>query len=606
MPSTQYKSDRLLSYPNSDRQVARRMTSRWLSGLLLLAGLTLGGFWLFSRQMTALDVSASLINEAGRQRMLSQRAALLARRLEETAAGSERQQLRAEILEIAGSMESTRSTLFGRSTAAGGTGELPASLEPIFTGPPYFLDRECREFVAAAVALGTEEPLDRTALNLLVSKAEERTFLDALDAVAAELERHGEASVARFQRALAIVTVLALGAMLILGLAVFRPMVQDTQRILRRLREQSEIQRLTVDSALTSIAAVDVEGRLVRVNRFLCGLTGFEGQELVGRSLASLVHPEDRGSSGELLQSALDGDEPPPARTIRLITASGEERRGLCRYGAQHDEDGAPVLVVVHFEDLTERFAAEEDARRSRERLVHVSRVTAMGEMAGGIAHEVNQPLTAIATYAQACRRLGAAGRLRSPELLRTLDKINEQARRAGEVIRRLRDFVRRQDTGAEVVDLNAVVGEAVGLAGTDARVKDCAIETRLEPGLEPVVADPIQLQQVVLNLIRNGLEAQAACGAADPIVVSTSAVGEDAVQVAVSDRGQGLPDDPEELFEPFFTTKSSGMGIGLAISRRIIAAQGGCIWCAPNEGGGAVFLFSLPTAVAGRRRMTG
>ena len=595
-----------LSNRSSDRLIAREMTLKWLSGLLVLAALTLAGFWMFGRQVRALEASASLINEAGRQRMLSQRAALLAERLADPAAEALHEEIRAEILGIALTMEGTHSILLGGSAATGRPGDMPESLNRIFQESPHRLDERCREFVAAVSFLANRSQLDPEVLALVVDTAEEGSFLDALDAVVAELERHSKTSVARFKLALLAVTILALGVLMVLGLAVFRPMVENTRRILARLRQQAETQRLTLDSALTSIAAVDPTGRLVTANRFLCDLTDYKEAELLGRSFLSLIHSDERAVTGRLFRSIVKDEASPPPHEVRLVTKGGEVRRGLFRCGLQRDEQGTPVLAVIHFEDSTDRLEAEEDARQSRERLAHISRVTAMGEMAGGIAHEINQPLTAIAMYAQACRRLGESGRLRSDDLRTTLEKISQQAQRAGEVIRRLRNFVRQDNSGAQVVDLNDVVAEAVALTEGDARLHDCEIESHLSAGLEPVAADPIQLQQVIVNLIRNGIEAQAGNAGVGLVLVSTSAAGSDAVEVTVSDRGGGLPEEFEKLFEPFFTTKSSGLGMGLSISRTIIASHGGRLWCTSNPDGGAMFLFSLPTAVEGRRQMTG
>ncbi|MCP4205205.1 MAG: PAS domain S-box protein [bacterium] len=593
----------------SERRIARGMTLRWVPGLAVLAALALAGFLIFDENVRSVEATASLINEAGRQRVLSQRAALRARHLANlpvAGADADRAPIRSELGEIAQQMASVHSRLLAGEPLLERPDDMPAALARIFEEPPHELDRRCRSFVAAVVSLAEDKPLDFEALETVLEIAEEGTFLGSLDAVANELERYTESRLRRSRRALVAVTLANLAVLVVLSLAVFRPMVRNTRRHLRRLREQGEEHRLTLDSALTSIAVVDPAGLLTTANRFLCQLTGYDESELIGSRWLDLIHPDNAADAEELLTRVLAGEAGFQARPMRLVTRSGEVRSGLIRCGVQLDENDEPVRVVIHFEDSTERLKAEEEARQSRERLAQVDRVTAMGEMAGGLAHEINQPLTAIASYAQACRRWVESGKVESGNLMTTLGKIGEQALRAGKVIRRLRTFVSRHETGAEVVDLNAVVTEAVALAEADARMHGCAIETVLSADLEPVIADPIQLEQVVLNLIRNGIEAHQDTGAAARVLVSTSALGSEAVEVTVVDNGKGLPDKPEKLFEPFYSTKTSGMGMGLSISRTLVASHGGRLWCQPNSDGGAAFLFSIPTAVENRRRMLG
>jgi two-component system sensor kinase FixL len=223
-----------------------------------------------------------------------------------------------------------------------------------------------------------------------------------------------------------------------------------------------------------------------------------------------------------------------------------------------------------------------------------------MGEMAAGIAHEVNQPLTAIASYTQACRRRLESGRADSEKLLELMEKVNGQALRAGDVIRRLCAMVKKRESHQEQADINDLVQESVTMARVDTRLLDCPIQIELNPLLPKVIADPVQIQQILLNLIRNGVDAMETVPAsAQHLGITTSLRDDEYVEVAVTDCGVGLSNQvAEQLFSPFFTTKSSGMGMGLAICRSIITSQGGRLWFTRNRHGGVTFHFTVPIAM--------
>lgn len=247
--------------------------------------------------------------------------------------------------------------------------------------------------------------------------------------------------------------------------------------------------------------------------------------------------------------------------------------------------------------DAEERLRrSEEEARDTRERLAHVARISTLGEMATGIAHEINQPLAAVATYAQACSRMIRSRMTNDVELLDTLARISHEALRAGAIINKLKDLVRRRESQQVSCDLNTLVSDVAGLAGVDAQHKGIDLRLLLAEGLRPVVVDPVQIQQVVLNLVRNGMDAMEGCSGDVVLLLRTRDAGEDGVTCSVVDEGTGLGAEPEaELFTPFFTTKESGMGMGLSISRTIIRAHGGKVWFTRNPDRGTTFHFSLP-----------
>ena len=232
--------------------------------------------------------------------------------------------------------------------------------------------------------------------------------------------------------------------------------------------------------------------------------------------------------------------------------------------------DGRLQKYVGTIHDITDRRHAEDEARVLQERLTHFSRLSTMGEMAAGLAHEINQPLSAIATYAQACQRLI---RLPEPEIddvVSALEQINAQALRAGEVIRRLRNFVKNREVKREPVNCARLLEDLRTLAETDARLHNIRLRLDCQEPLPTVYAAPIQLQQVVLTLVRNAIDAMVdAPEDRREVLLMTREAAEGEVEVTVADHGTGLaPEATEHLFNPFFTTKASGTGLGLAISR--------------------------------------
>jgi two-component system, LuxR family, sensor kinase FixL len=264
------------------------------------------------------------------------------------------------------------------------------------------------------------------------------------------------------------------------------------------------------------------------------------------------------------------------------------------------DAHPSGVLVTGTLHDVTDRKLAEHEARVGQERLTHVARLSTMGEMATGLAHEINQPLTAIATYAQAAvRMMDAPGGADPADLRDALVQIVNQSLRAGEVIRRLRAFVKTRTAHSEHLEVNRLVEDIRILAVPDARVNDVRLVLQLDPHSPVVAGDPVQLQQVLLNLIRNAIDATCEHpGALRELTISTRPSG-DGVEVAVIDHAGGISEAvAQNLFNPFYTTKETGTGLGLAISRSIITAHRGRLGHRPTPGGGTTFFFTLPQLV--------
>jgi len=257
--------------------------------------------------------------------------------------------------------------------------------------------------------------------------------------------------------------------------------------------------------------------------------------------------------------------------------------------------DGRRVRMQVA-RDITERRHHEEASRVQQEKIQITSRLTTMGEMASSLAHELNQPLTAITNYSMGAVAMVKAGMTDPDKLLPALEKAAAQAQRAGKIISRIREFVKRSEPRRQPFQIRTIVDNAISLAEIDARKRRIRIEFHIPDVLPDVLADPILIEQVLLNLVKNGLESMDT----SPVDVLSVNVTEheNQIEVAVIDGGHGLT-DPERLFEPFFSTKSEGLGMGLNICRTIIESHHGRLWAVNNPDGGTIFRFTLPCAPA-------
>ncbi|HKQ49772.1 MAG TPA: PAS domain S-box protein [Phycisphaerae bacterium] len=266
--------------------------------------------------------------------------------------------------------------------------------------------------------------------------------------------------------------------------------------------------------------------------------------------------------------------------------------------GAPSPSALASVDAVVRLAALAlERASAEERARHQLAQLAHVSRLATMGEMASGLAHELNQPLCAIVNFAEACVELVQSDHADPAELQRAFSDVAKQAERAGEVIRRLREFVRRRTPERQPIDPNDIVREVLALTQPEARRDEIQVRLKLASRPLSVMADPIQLQQVMVNLVRNACDAMRQSPPNKRVLTIQTAQQKDLVEVQVSDSGAGVPEPlREKLFEPFFSTKHEGLGLGLSISRSILEVHSGRIWATPNGARGTTFHFTLPS----------
>lgn len=366
------------------------------------------------------------------------------------------------------------------------------------------------------------------------------------------------------------------------------------------LRRTTEELRLIFEQTPTALAILDAEGRIVDANRACALLLDHDADALRGRRHGELLIDDDRAIVEAALADAMAGRGSGWSRDVRYRRQDGSALPALLHTGVAHAIDGRPLLAICEIVDRSQLFEATREAEDLRTRLAHVSRIGTLGEMVSGIAHEVNQPLTAIANYANAARRFVLSGHSDPAELAAILDKIAAQAERAGQVIRGLRNLTRRRDAVREPLDCAALIAEVARLVEFELRARGWRLQTRVSAGLPPIAGDGVQIQQVLLNLIRNGIEAMAESAHGDTVDVTAEAVDSGTVEIRVRDSGPGLRREVEDhLFEPFFTTKAEGMGLGLSICQSLMRAHDGDLRYQRGTGGGAEFIMRLPAAVA-------
>lgn len=324
-------------------------------------------------------------------------------------------------------------------------------------------------------------------------------------------------------------------------------------------------------------------------------LFGWTAEEVVGRNVKMLMPDPYREAHDSFLERYLATGERRIIGIGRVVV--GERKDGSTfpmELSVGEMVSGDQRFFTGFVRDLSERQQTEARLQELQTELVHISRLTAMGEMASALAHELNQPLSAIANYLKGSKRLLATSAGHTERVEEAIDKAAEQALRAGDIIRRLRDFVARGEAERRVESLPKLIEEASALALVGAKEHGIRVLFRFDPKIDLVLADKVQIQQVALNLIRNGIEAMD--GATRRVLeIRIAPAPDNYAQVIISDTGTGIsPEIADQLFQPFITTKRTGMGVGLSISRTIIEAHGGRLWSEPNPGGGARFAFTL------------
>ena len=309
--------------------------------------------------------------------------------------------------------------------------------------------------------------------------------------------------------------------------------------------------------------------------------------------------PEALDHAQEMHNAVIRGEAPQEGFELRFMRKDGTRFDALIYEAPLIDADGKHTGWMASVVDVTVRKEIEEIARKQQEKLQHTSRLVTMGEMASPLAHELNQPLAAITSYATGCQNMLAAGTTSSEDIQATLEKLCQQAQRAGRIIRRVHDFVRKSEPKLAPCDLATVIDESIGFIEPAARQQGVRIECCIASASTELIADSGMLEQVLLNVLRNGIEAMAAAPVNRRVLRIDLSATEEHYQLRISDRGCGIaPAVREQLFSPFFTTKVTGMGMGLNICRSIIEFHHGRLWAEDNPEGGAIFIIVLPKHV--------
>lgn len=366
-----------------------------------------------------------------------------------------------------------------------------------------------------------------------------------------------------------------------------------------------------LDAAVDGIVLINELGIIERINPAGQALFGYTSDELVGKNVKILMPPGDRSRHDDYISHYLETGE---KKMIGIGRETIGQRKDLVQFplylsvGHVTEPDNRGFVGILR--DMTSQRSREHEIaqteleiRQLRERLVHVARVSTLGEMVTGIAHEVNQPLTVIATYAQGCRRMIDSGLDDPGDLLEALNTIASEAERAATVISRIRNFAKKSELERVASDCSAIMAEVISLAKVYAVEAATTIETQFETDSLPLVnVDPIQVQQVALNLINNAIESMSSVTGDRVVTVCIRRLTEGLVEVSVADTGEGIPPELEEkVFDTFFTTKPNGLGVGLAICQSLVQAQGGKITLTNNQGPGCTFSFTLPVLEASR-----
>ncbi len=365
------------------------------------------------------------------------------------------------------------------------------------------------------------------------------------------------------------------------------------------LREREAHLQSILDTVPDAMVVIDEDGIMRSFSAAAQRLFGYTESDIIGKNVSMLMPEPHRSAHDNYLARYLSTGERRIIGIGRIVT--GERKDGSTfpmELSVGELLAGERHAFTGFIRDLSERQVTEARLQELQTELVHMSRLTAMGEMASALAHELNQPLTAIANYLKGSRRLVEADSGgRSAMVKDALEKAAEQALRAGQIIRRLREFVSRGETERRVENIAKLVEEASALALVGAKEHGIRVRFDLDQNADLVLADRVQIQQVLINLMRNAVDAMTEIALPRDLTVTTKEAADHMLEVSVADSGPGIaPGIADDLFQPFITTKAHGMGVGLSISRTIVDAHGGRIWVEKNGERGTVFRFTLNT----------
>jgi two-component system sensor histidine kinase DctS len=405
----------------------------------------------------------------------------------------------------------------------------------------------------------------------------------------------------------ATIAVLVLGEVVLIGFAVamsVRKMYQEMQRKLEKhlnaeaaLRQAEAFQQALEASVSGGLRARNSEGRIIYASPAFCRMTGFSSEELLGTCFPSVPYwnPQRSESNLEKFNRAMNGEISSNGLEVSMQRKNGELFDALVIESPFIDIAGQHVGWLGAVVDITEQKRVREQNQRQYERLQATSRLITMGEMASTMAHELNQPLAAISSYVTGCLNQLESDQIDTSELKEVHHKIARQARRAAGIIGHVHSFVRRSETNFAPCDLNSIVRDAITLLEIGIIKNEARIKCELQRNLPLVSADTQMIEQVIINLIRNGIDSMDNTPLEKRVVSISTYLTTNSVSLAIADQGCGIsPEVASHLFEPFFTTKEKGMGMGLNICRTIIELHHGQLAFEPNPSGGTIFTLTL------------
>ena len=387
--------------------------------------------------------------------------------------------------------------------------------------------------------------------------------------------------------------------MAVLGKA-FNYAARELQQLYEGLRRSEQELRDVIDTVPAHVWSASPDGNVDFINERLREFTGLPQDDILGGNWQSVLHPDDRERFVIAWRAALKNGQSMESE-VRMRRTDGQYCWFLICNVPLRDEAGKVLKWYGSGIEIQDRKRAEEERERLRQLeadLAHINRVSMMGELAASLAHEIKQPIGAAVTNAEACLRLLDRDQPDLPEAREAVAEMVSDARRAAAIIDRVRSLYRKGSSQLEMVAVNEVIGEMVVILRNEANRYSVVMHTNLAEGLPTVMADRVQLQQVLMNLMLNGIEAMRERSGELSIKSQLVEVGQ--LLISVTDTGVGLPsENVDKIFDAFFTTKPQGTGLGLAITRSIVEAHGGRIWATANSGRGSTFFFTLPTSVA-------
>jgi two-component system sensor kinase FixL len=384
---------------------------------------------------------------------------------------------------------------------------------------------------------------------------------------------------------------------IVFGVSVFGQDITERIRSEEALKESEAKYRSLYESMMDGYVLVDMDGRILKFNEAYRDMTGYTHDELLRTTYRDITPEKWHAAEREIIEQQVLVRGYSDVYEKEYRTKDGTDFPIELRTFLFKDEGGSNVGMWAIVRDISGRKQIESEARKLREELAHVTRVSTLGELTSSLAHEINQPLAAILSNAQAAQRFLSQGNPDMKEIAEILGDIIRDDNRAAEVIRKIRSLLKKEETRYETLSLNDVVEEILNVIRNDTALAAVSIEKAFEPALPVVWGDRIQLQQVILNLVLNAAEAMKEAGTdVQRLVVLTSKQDGRYAEVSVRDAGPGIDEQASgRLFEPFYTTKSGGMGMGLAISKDIVKSHRGEIRAVNNPEGGATFSFTLP-----------